>query len=73
MSPYTGILCRSLQDVATYTLGWPNSAEVGDTFKIAKRLLPGPYTFVLSASKRLPAQVTDFNSKTRRRRTEVRK
>lgn len=38
------ILCRNLQDVATYTMGFPASRTPGqpDLFKIAKRVLPGP-------------------------------
>lgn len=38
------ILCRNLQDVSTYTLGFPAPRSPGqpDVFKIAKRVLPGP-------------------------------
>lgn len=38
------ILCRSLQDVDTYTQGWPASRAPGqpDLFKLVKRVLPGP-------------------------------
>lgn len=38
------ILCRNLQDVGQYTMGFPSSRTPGqpDLFKIAKRVLPGP-------------------------------
>lgn len=38
------ILCRNLQDVSTYTMGFPASRVPGqpDLFKVAKRALPGP-------------------------------
>jgi hypothetical protein len=38
------ILCRSLQDVDTYTTGWPPSRSPGqpDLFKLVRRVLPGP-------------------------------
>ncbi|GAB4820465.1 hypothetical protein N2152v2_007511 [Parachlorella kessleri] len=67
------ILCRNLQDVSTYTLGFPVSRTPGqpDVFKIAKRVLPGPYTFILHASKELPKQVTNFTSGRSKQRTTV--
>lgn len=42
------IICRDLKDVSTYAV-MSNSS-----FKILKRLLPGPYTFVLLAKKIIP-------------------
>ena len=42
-----------------YTLGFPASSAPGqpDWFKLARRLLPGPFTFILLASKEMPKQV----------------
>ena len=38
------ILCRHLQDISTYTLGFPASNVAGqiDLFKVARQVLPGP-------------------------------
>jgi tRNA threonylcarbamoyl adenosine modification protein (Sua5/YciO/YrdC/YwlC family) len=43
------ILCSDLGMAATYVTGIPNN-----WFRILKRELPGPYTFILPASKELP-------------------
>jgi len=43
------ILCRDLEMAAEYTRGIPNSL-----FRVVRRCLPGPYTFILPASKTLP-------------------
>lgn len=43
-------LFPDLSMVSEYTRGLPNMA-----YKTMKRALPGPYTFILTASKRLPA------------------
>jgi len=43
------ILCCDLEMSAKYTKGIPNTL-----FKILRRSLPGPYTFILPASKELP-------------------
>ena len=50
------ILCRGFADVDKYTQGFPDNVVPGRTqaFKIAKKCLPGPYTFVLNAGKELP-------------------
>lgn len=50
------ILCRGFQDIDTYTLGFPPATRPGmaDPFKLARKCLPGPYTFILPASKSLP-------------------
>ena len=50
------ILYRGFQDIDTYTLGFPPSTRPGmsDPFKMARKCLPGPYTFILPASKALP-------------------
>jgi len=42
------IICRDLKDVSTYAVMSDSS------FRILKRLLPGPYTFVLIAKKIIP-------------------
>jgi tRNA threonylcarbamoyl adenosine modification protein (Sua5/YciO/YrdC/YwlC family) len=44
------VLFPDLAAVSDYTRGMPNSA-----FRMMKRVLPGPYTFILQASKRIPA------------------
>src|SRR5688572_19945531 len=43
-------LCSDLSHIADYTL--PFSREV---FRVMKNALPGPYTFILNASTRVPA------------------
>jgi len=50
------ILCRGFRDIDTYTLGFPPATRPGmtDPFKLARKCLPGPYTFILPASKSLP-------------------
>ena len=50
------ILCRGFADIDKYTQGFPDNVVPGRTqaFKIAKKCLPGPYTFVLNAGKELP-------------------
>lgn len=56
------ILCRSFQDVDTYTLGFPRGNSHGQTnvFRAVRQCLPGPYTFILKASKEMPKQCTTF-------------
>ncbi len=51
MSPrkQLSILCQNLEMAARFTRGIPNSL-----FRIVRRCLPGPYTFILPASKALP-------------------
>lgn len=67
------VLCRSLQDVDTYTQGWPPSRTPGqpDMFKRVKRALPGPYTFILLASKELPKALTNVDKGRSKKRHEV--
>lgn len=67
------ILCRSLQDVDTYTQGWPASRAPGqpDLFKLVKRVLPGPYTFILLAGKELPKALTNVDKGKSKKRHEV--
>lgn len=51
-------LCPSLSNVATY-------ARVSDTaYRIMKHLIPGPYTFLLPATKLVPRLVQDPKRKT---------
>lgn len=40
-------------------MGFPTATAPGqlDAFKLARRLLPGPYTLILAASKEMPKQV----------------
>lgn len=56
------ILCRNFQDIDTYTLGFPRGNSHGQTniFRAARQCLPGPYTFILKASKAMPKQCTTF-------------
>lgn len=44
------VIFPDLSAVADYTRGIPNAA-----YRSMKRALPGPYTFILSANKRMPA------------------
>lgn len=44
------IICNDLSNLSNFTLPIDNS-----TFKILKRALPGPFTFVMNASKNLPS------------------
>ncbi|KAK9839648.1 hypothetical protein WJX81_003060 [Elliptochloris bilobata] len=65
------IMCRSFADVAEYTLGFP-APQPGrpDAFRLARQALPGPYTLILHASKRLPKQCVDYlTGKAKQRRT----
>nr|XP_043632660.1 uncharacterized protein YciO [Erigeron canadensis] len=56
------ILCRSLHDIDTYTTGFPrgNSDGFSDYFRAVKHCVPGPYTFILTASKALPKQCVKY-------------
>ncbi|KAJ8566898.1 hypothetical protein K7X08_019106 [Anisodus acutangulus] len=58
------IICRSFRDIDTYTTGFPrgNDQGVTDIFRAVKHCLPGPYTFVLTASKQLPKQCTRYGT-----------
>ncbi|GFR52586.1 hypothetical protein Agub_g15180 [Astrephomene gubernaculifera] len=58
------ILCPNLSSVTQYTTGFPTSNTPGEPnwFNVVRRLLPGPYTFVLPATKNLPSQCIDFMS-----------
>ncbi|KAK6798869.1 hypothetical protein RDI58_006572 [Solanum bulbocastanum] len=60
------IICRSFRDIDTYTTGFPcgNAQGLTDIFRAVKRCLPGPYTFILTASKQLPKQCTRYGTAT---------
>ncbi|KAL4333786.1 hypothetical protein GQ457_07G000510 [Hibiscus cannabinus] len=60
------ILCRSLRDIDTYTTGFPRGDGQGhaNIFRAVKHCLPGPYTFILTASKELPKQCVRYGTTT---------
>ncbi|KAJ7013818.1 hypothetical protein NC653_003449 [Populus alba x Populus x berolinensis] len=60
------ILCHSLRDIDTYTTGFPRGDGQGhaDIFRAVKHCLPGPYTFILTASKELPKQCVRYGTTT---------
>lgn len=68
------ILCKGFSDIDKYTQGFPDNVVPGrtQTFKIAKKCLPGPYTFVLNAGKQLP-KVCLTDGKTKSKNCKVRK
>lgn len=52
------LMCRDLSEISTY-------ARVDNTqFRLLKRLTPGPYTFVLEATKELPRRIAHEKRKT---------
>lgn len=58
------ILCHSFRDIDKYTAGFPRGDGQGhaNLFKAVKHYLPGPYTFILIASKELPKQCIRFGT-----------
>ncbi|MEX0811388.1 MAG: L-threonylcarbamoyladenylate synthase [Chitinophagales bacterium] len=52
------IICHDLSHISEYTNNLNNA-----TFKLMKQYLPGPYTFILNASKKVP-KLYDFKKKT---------
>lgn len=52
------IICQDLSHISEYTNNLNNA-----TFKLMKQCLPGPYTFILNASKKVP-KLYDFKKKT---------
>ncbi|KAL2529140.1 DHBP synthase RibB-like alpha/beta domain [Forsythia ovata] len=60
------ILCRSFKDIDTYTTGFPrgNGQGLTNIFRAVKNCLPGPYTFILTASKELPKLCTKYGTTT---------
>lgn len=68
------IIVRDMSDISMYTMGFPILSDSnGDFYRIAKRILPGPYTLILNASKALPKQITDFDNakKKKKKRSTV--
>lgn len=52
------LACRDLSEIATY-------ARVGDpSFRILKQLTPGPYTFLLPATREVPRRLVHAKKKT---------
>lgn len=60
------ILCRSLRDIDTYTTGFPRGDGQGhaNIFRAVKHCLPGPYTFILTASKEVPKKCVRYGTTT---------
>ncbi|XP_010550207.1 PREDICTED: uncharacterized protein LOC104821121 [Tarenaya hassleriana] len=60
------ILCSSLRDIDAYTTGFPRGDGQGhaNIFRAVKHCLPGPYTFILTASKELPKQCVRYGTAT---------
>ncbi|KAL0461784.1 UNVERIFIED_CONTAM: putative protein YciO [Sesamum latifolium] len=58
------ILCHSFKDIDTYTTGFPrgNGQGLTNIFRAVKHCLPGPYTFILTASKELPKQCIRYGT-----------
>ncbi|KNA07638.1 hypothetical protein SOVF_170020 [Spinacia oleracea] len=56
------ILCRSFHDIDVYTMGFHRGDSLGhpNIFRAVKQCLPGPYTFILTASKNLPKQCINY-------------
>lgn len=52
------VMCHSLQHVSTFA----NLSD--DNFKLIKRLIPGPYTFVLPATREVPRLLTHPKKRT---------
>mmetsp|Transcript_9436 Transcript_9436/g.28394 ORF Transcript_9436/g.28394 Transcript_9436/m.28394 type:complete len:294 (+) Transcript_9436:279-1160(+) len=66
------ILCASFSDISDYTQGWQAANIPGqpDMFRLARQVLPGAYTFIMAAGKKLPKQMVDYlNGKSKVRRT----
>ncbi|XP_045794716.1 uncharacterized protein YciO isoform X1 [Trifolium pratense] len=60
------ILCHSFREIDKYTAGFPSGDGQGhaNLFKAVKHCLPGPYTFILMASKEFPKQCIRFGTTT---------
>ncbi|XP_021594914.1 uncharacterized protein YciO isoform X2 [Manihot esculenta] len=60
------ILCHSLRDIDIYTTGFPCGDGHGhaNIFRAVKHCLPGPYTFILNASKELPKHCVRYGTTT---------
>lgn len=73
-SKQLSFLCRDFRDISRYTLGFPSLGPgEPDLFRFIKsnRILPGPYTFIMQASKEVPKQVTNFETGHSKRRSTV--
>ncbi|CAN0924686.1 Uncharacterized protein HI_1198 [Linum grandiflorum] len=57
---------RLRRDIDTYTTGFPRGGGGGQAniFREVKHCLPGPYTFILTASKELPKQCMRYGTTT---------
>lgn len=63
------ILCKSLSMISEYTSGITDEKWA---YKLLRSTLPGPYTFILPASKMVPKIVVEHHSKIRRiKRKEI--
>jgi tRNA threonylcarbamoyl adenosine modification protein (Sua5/YciO/YrdC/YwlC family) len=57
-SHFLTLLCRDLSELSSY-------ARVGNTqYRLLRALTPGPYTFILQASRELPKRILDPKRKT---------
>ena len=57
------ILLRGFADVDSYTAGWPAPTPGSPAlFRVAKAVLPGPYTLILPASNALPRHCVDADN-----------
>jgi tRNA threonylcarbamoyl adenosine modification protein (Sua5/YciO/YrdC/YwlC family) len=55
---YFTLVCRDLSEISTY-------AVIDDgVYRILKTYLPGPYTFILKATKETPRRLQNFKRKT---------
>ncbi|GKU93258.1 hypothetical protein SLEP1_g6865 [Rubroshorea leprosula] len=56
----------ALFETLTHTMGFPGGDGQGhaNIFRVVKRCLPGPYTFILTASKALPKQCIRYGTTT---------
>ena len=56
-------MVRGFSDVDAYTAGWPATAPGSPAlFRVARSVLPGPYTLILPASKALPSHCVDADN-----------
>lgn len=65
------VLCRSFQDISHYTQGFrpPLQAGQADTFTVVRRMLPGPFTLIMPASKNLPPIIDAERGKKQQRKS----
>src|SRR6056297_121034 len=52
------VMCKSLEHISTFAL------LTDDNFKLIKRLIPGPYTFILPATREVPRLLTHPKKRT---------